>query len=370
MKQFNFLPLWMFAAALCLTACSDDEENEMPVDEELEEGISADKMNYERILSQICTVDTTTGIPVYAPLVGEAIMSVTPDIYYVGVESEDEARNLFYSYFIPSGAEESVVENADGTLTFGVGEYGNVHYTPGNGSQDWGMVEVNLAALTNFTNLVFIPKAKWPDNVSSQFYVGDVIYQKSKNRWWICVRACEGGQQGILMTWDGGTTRTGRSDHYKSYTKVTGCASRGAWNALAQFYYSDKEAFNAMYDELLAKKDAKNSTFLKGSKLLTGAFDNLRFPNNWSYETFQVGDMWDNNYFWMGFFKWRNVWEGSTDYVKLSLTWENNMPRFQSGNYYFKRDYSPTVPDDRDGHSMTFSSWTDMSGYERKYPIY
>ena len=173
------------------------------------------------------------------------------------------------------------------------------------------------------------------------------------------------------MTWDEGTNWTWRTDHYKKFHKVTGCASRDAWKALAQFYYSDVELFNAMYDELLAKKGEENSTFLKDSKLLTGAFDNLRYPSKWSNETFQIGDMWDNKYYWVGWFEGnRNVWEGSTDYVKMKLEWEGGMPVFQSGNFYFKRNWSVQVPDDRDGHSMTFSSWSDMSDFERKYPIY
>lgn len=281
-----------------------------------------------------------------------------PDVYSIGVNTVEEARSFFYTNCVPVG-EEGKVASEDGALAYDLGDYGRLVYREGDGRDEMASVEVRLAGVDDVSRISFIPMSQWPNNADSKFSVGDIVRDKS-DVYWICVRACRGGLPGILMTFGSGFRSTSRIDHYKGYEKVTGCASMDAWNGLAQFYDTNPDTFNATYMAL--------GKLGVSSNLLGSALRDL-YNNNKS-RTHQVGDTWDNNYFWWG--RFRSVWEASTDYVEVSpnsIEIKDNMPVFKSGNYYFKRNWSVSMPECRDSHSVTFTCKDgSIDKYTKKYP--
>lgn len=361
----KYLAILLACVLPLVSACSNDDDNAISENETEEQGIVSNQLkHYQMMLSQFCTVDSTSaGAVVYHPRLGEAIEATQPSVYYVGVESEQEARNCFTAYFFMCDSISG--EILQDLLTVDYGSYGYVKYTPADGRSVWATVDVNLPELKDVVSkIVFIPKAKWPTNYSSPFYPGDIV--RGNNGWlWLCVRACEGGR-GILMTWDGGTKSETRKDHYKLYTKVTGCAPKEAWDALAQFYYSDVAGFNKMYDEI------EKATWLKNSESRLLEYDyalyQLRYHKH-EDNTYQVGDTWDNEYVWLA--KIRSVWEAETYWVKLKedCTWVKGMPQFESGKYSFKRDWPIYVPDFRSSHALFFTQQDgNMTEYTKVYP--
>jgi len=348
-------------------SCSDDDEDVATPAEDMEEELApVEFIHYRTVVSRFCEIDSTSnGTLVYKPHVGVVLYDTQPGTYYVAAESEQEARNSFKSDFGLYDAEDyepGPVSNEQLSLDFG--EFGKITYSASDGRSEWAVVDVDLPELKDvISKIVYIPKAKWPDNYDSPFWTGDIV--RGSNGWlYICVRPCD-GQTGILMTWDGGTDWTYREDHYKSYYRVTNCSGDDAWDALAQFYYCNVEGFKALYSKIESASWFVGS----GSSLLQAAFDNLYY-HYWEHETFQVGDTWDNKYYWAG--RVRNVWEAQHTYCQLTVNadWSTGMPRFPRGTQYFKRDYSVKVPDDRRAHTVYFNPQSDMSGYTRKYPIY
>lgn len=359
--------LWVMAAVPCMVGCSDDGEESVPGTEggnpEEEEYLNADSMNYERVKANLFVADTLSpGAVKYTPRNGEVLDNARPDVYSIGVDSVEEPLSFFYTNCVPIGGENEVASE-DGALVYDLGDYGRLVYREGDGRNEVASVEVRLTGVDDVSRILFIPMSQWPNNEASPFWVGDVVEDKEKGWWWICVRACEGGKPGILMTFDGGYSFTFREDHYKSYSKAMGCASLEAWNALAQFYYSDPAQFRAEYEEL-------NHTAGVSFGLLNFALRDLAY--DYLGHTHQVGDTWDNKYYWWA--KVRHVWEASTDYVVVgsnTIRIENGMPVFKSGNYYFKRNWAVAMPDYSHSHSVTFTTYDgSVDKYTRKYPKY
>ena len=351
-------------------SCSDDSETQTPANDEDEKTAAEDLRNYEMMLAHLCEKDTLQIVPHYTPRLGEVLDNARPTVYFVGVESEKESHDYFNIYFPKMEFTDCIGVQVDAT-EIDYGKFGSVSYEPRDGISEWAVVNINLPELKDvITQLVFIPKAKWPTNAYSPYNPGDVLRENNTNRIWLCVQDWNCGHDGIVLSWDESqVTKTDRSDHYKSYTKVTNgsssVATREAWNALAHFYYSDPVEFCNMYDYINAQQWYKDS----GCKFLGGFADNLRY-HNWEDETFQVGEMWDHKYYWVG--KIRHVWEGSTDYVLLRRTakMEGYLYLFESGNHYFKGNNGPTVPNDRWTIERRFGASGMGQGYTKVYPRY
>ena len=354
--------LWAMATVPCMMGCSDDGEEGLPGTEggnpEEEEYLNADSMNYERVKSNLFVADTLSpGAVKYTPRNGEVLDNAFPDVYSIGVDSVEEALSFFNTNCVPIG-EEDKVASEDGALVYDLGDYGRLVYREGDGRNELASVEIRLTGVEDVSRISFIPMSQWPNNAESQFLVGDIVKDKS-GAYWICVRACRGGLPGILMTFDRGTETWLREDHYKTYTKVTGCASMDAWNALAQFYYSNPVKFRDLYEEL-KRIGVSHGMLYRALKDLYTA----------SSGTHQVGNTWDNKVYWWS--KVRYVWEASTDYVVVSgstIILKDGMPVFKSGNYHFKGNEMPEVPLFRDSHSETFAYNDNLEDkYIRVYP--
>ena len=360
--------LWAMATVSCVMGCSDDSEGGLPGTEggkpDEEEYLDTDSMNYERVKSSLFVADTLSpGAVKYTPCSGEMLDNARPGVYSIGVDSVEEALSFFYTNCVPIGEEGKVVSE-DGALVYDLGDYGRLVYCEGDGRDEVASIDVRLSGVDDMSRISFIPMSQWPNNEESPFWVGDVVVENGGNEWcWICVRACEGGKPGILMTCDGGwNDETRREDHYKFYTKYTGCASREAWNGLAQFYYSSPTAFNA---EVEAIKNLGVASYLYAYVMY-----DLYYGASSRY---QVGDMWDKEHWWWA--KARHVWKASKDYVIVShnIVFESGMPVFESGTQTidYKKNFSDYERIYCRSHSVTFTAWDGSDDkYRRVYPIY
>ena len=339
----------LLLSALQLTACHDDNDDKH--EEEAKQEHLIQQMAHDFVLNQLCNIDTTSGRASYTLRMGEVLPGAPGTTYSVAVESEAEARHLFSTYFTPIDTKGLTRKNG-GSIMVDFGTYGNVTYTPGGNDKTIAIVNVNLPELPNVKTFEFIPKNHWPNNATSPFFPGDVVQDKD-GHWWICVRACDGGLTGILMTWDTGTKSEEIKTKIKSYTKVTGCAPRDVWNALAFFYYSDVDEFKNEYNSLKRKYGQYGCGNLLNSTL-KDLYDK-RTSN-----THQIGDMVTKSS--------NDI--GETYYCRMSIIFDDdNMPIFESGRYFFDKTENPIVPVRRNSHSITFTSWDDMSSYKKKYPL-
>ena len=351
MKRKSIIPLAtsvILLSVLPLTSCHDDNDDQHEEDASQEHLIQ--QTAHDFVLNQLCNVDTTAGRVSYTLRMGEVLPGTPGTTYSVVVENEAAARHLFNTYFVPINSE-GLTTRKGGTIMVDFGAFGSVTYTPGGHSSTIATVSVNLPELPDVKTFEFIPQSQWPMNVASPFYPGDVVRDKN-GHWWICVRACDGGLQGILMTWDTGTNSEEIKTKNKTYTKVTGCAPRDAWNALASFYYSDVDEFKNEYN-ILRKRYGQYGCGNLLSSSLKDLYDG-RTSN-----THQMGDM--------ATYYSDNI--GDTYYCKMSVIInQEKMPVFESGHYYFGEKEFPLVPVRRNSHSITFTSWDDMSTYVKKYP--
>lgn len=365
MKKIFLTAIYALSLSVCFYACSDDDEQSSSDDEQETGLLSLDTLYRDKVVCQLCDVDTLSmGSVTYTPTKGEVLDESTPTIYSIGVDSEAEATSFFYSNCVPVGEEDNVTKGSDGSLTYSFGTCGTVKYTPVNSKSMIGYIDVNISDLDCLTKIEIIPSSLWPNNAYSAFYVGDVV-QDNGGRWWICVRANEGGQQGILMTWDTSgrdLTQKERSDADKSYINIKGCADKEAWDALAQFYYDDPNNFKAELKALRALKGCTNGI---RNRALEDIASGLSI-------THQVGNTRDNKY-WYGIF-WM-LWECWNDYVNVNpknISTKTGLPKFESGTMYFKRKGPVEVPQYRDSKAIRFSSYDGISwetNYKKVYPI-
>lgn len=349
MKKIFYL-MAVAIVAVTFTACSDSEESTPDIPNastEDEEKAWVDLCNYEMMLAQLCDKDTLHVVPKYTLRLGEVLDNARPDVYYVGVESEDEARSYFSVYFPKMEFADSVGIQVDATKV-DYGKYGSVSYEPRDGKSEWAVVNIDLPELKDvITQLVFIPKAKWPTNDVSPYIPGEV-FREGWDRLWLCVQDWSCGHDGILISWDKTMVkRECRSDNYKAYYKVTNgkynIAGSEAWNSLAHLYYSDTKKFDKMFDYIARLSPLPE--FRECCKFLNGFAYTLRYHKN-DNRTFQVGEMWDEYDFWP---KGKcYVWEGRTHYYKLTKTpsYYFKEPRFELGAYNFWDDMFANVPDD------------------------
>lgn len=342
-------------SAIYFTAC-EDKESIPEGNEDQEEGlIATEKLHLDMIIHALCDVDSLPdGTVTYKPINGAVLDNGRPDVYYIGYESVSQAEDFFYQNCVPVDSEENVCKE-NGELIYRFGEYGELKYTPGDGKTELGTITVDIPLVPDLQKIIFIPSSMWPDNAYySPFVPGDVLTDRN-NKWWICVRACVSGYPGILMTFDGGWETTYRgeySNRKRSYTKYTGCASREAWNALAQLAYDDMDGYRAFCSELKRRGCSSKMMSVLSIPLLPYMQINC-----------QTGSSWDSSYVW---WFWR-VWECSTDYVVFPRFKDGSQTTLKTGNYYFKRNWNPEFPAFRESHSITFDQ--NDKDIEAKYTI-
>lgn len=380
----RYYSLWAFIALLCMMACSkgEDDVTVLPSDDGTdEEEFFTDSMNYEHVKTLLLSADTLSpGTIKYTMRNGEMLDNARPGVYSVGIDSMQASRAFFYSYCVPVGQEQEVMEK-EGKLIYDMGDYGCCSYTEENRGDLMASIDIELFGVDEVNRMEFIPKAMWPNNEGSPFKLGDIVTDKEHGWWWLCVREWASGQKGILMTFDGGWSDENRSDHYKSYTKRNGCAAQDAWDALAHLYMTWPNDFKATYLSLREKYEKIDTvridfwwihqtfTYDVGEARKLRSFLRQFINNPNSSIEYQSGNTSDSRPY-----DWRTVrylWKATTNYVKVGINdieWIDGMPRFKSGSYSFSRKDDPKLPSCWESHSCTFTLW-DKDKYDLKYPL-
>lgn len=378
MKSKYYIKTVLFLG-LCFTlffsSCSDDSTDSKEIEnDDNEEGLASNvDILTEDIVSNICKFDSIEGAEVLTPIYGKALNAVTPTSLSCAMEDQATAYDFFCNTLINAGDEASEFLSGDESYTIcDLGENGTVSYRKSNQPGELAVITYNIPRLKNvISTLTIIQTQAWPENdISSKFGLGDILREKvdGQNRYWVCVREFGGGFDGIILTVDYGWRTENLSDHYKSYTAYYNVAGLDAWNALSAFWYNSNSKFRM---ELAALQTLKS----QGQDLgwVLDIFTRTIDGSNGKNVEYQYEDTWNNKYYWAA--KVRNVWESRSKYVRLGKRdgWSS---RFQTSDYYFKRNYSPTVPNNRNSHSRYFGYEYDERGnylqkhYEIIYPQY
>lgn len=227
-----------------LMSCNDDELLEDTgnggTDEEVSYEPTVEDLQFkamQQIINNLCDVDTVNGQAVYDFKIGQVLDETMPTEYSVGCETLEEAINLFrYSIL---GADNEP-EDMNGVLDLDLGDYGKLTFSPGGDNGALATLTVRLEELPLLTKLYFIPETLWPDNYSSPFQRGDIVYDKTEGRMYVCIADYNAGRDGILFTLDGGWNLKGKKHNFYVCQEVP---RESDFNALYEYYTDNRIDF-------------------------------------------------------------------------------------------------------------------------------
>lgn len=371
----------MIAIALpLLTGCSDDDPviNE-DLDEEKEETADVTDILANRLVMNLCEIDSAGPLEILTPRLGEALDGVPTELS-CSMDDEEAALEFFCTNMADMELGKDYINGTESLLTYDLGRHGTVTYSRGREAGEIAQISFDMPRLSSAITVLHIltPEA-WPENNDSPYGRGDVLLEKvnGKEYYWLVVREYQSGCPGIMMTVDYGWETTTRSDHYKSYTSYKGCAGKDAWDAMADWWFLKNDDFKRALVNIqnIEKNKRHGKRFGYVTDLLTRTVSIDRGEEN----VYQYGDTWDNKYYWWS--KVRHVWESRSYYVVLGKRSQfynlpfNNLPflkdfehGFEAGSYYFKRSQSPVVPQHRNSHARYFTAY-EKEELELKYEV-
>lgn len=234
-----------------LMSCNDDE-----LPEDTSNGGTDEEVSYEptvedlqfkamhQIINNLCDVDSVNGKAVYGFKIGQVLDETKPTEYSVGCETLEEAIALFrYSIL---GADNEP-EDMNGVLDLDLGNYGRLTFSPGGDNGALATLTARLEGLPVLTKLCFIPETLWPDNYSSPFQRGDIVYDKTEGRMYVCIADYNAARNGILFTLDGGWNYKSMKENLHIYSSMPSDAD---FNALYEYYADNHDDF--MFSFLMA----------------------------------------------------------------------------------------------------------------------
>lgn len=357
MKQMHIYVRNIFRIALgavvlpFMTACSDDDLviNEEP-DEEAEIVPLSDVLA-DKLVTTFCEIDSAGPLEILTPRWGKALEEAFPDELSCTMKDEAEAFDFFCHTLADSELGKDFLSGTESLMTYDLGYNGTVTYSRGRDAGELARISFDMPRLRGtVTTLHILTPEAWPDNsIISPYAIGDILCEKvnDKEYYWLVVREYSSAGDGIMMTVDYGWETTARSDKYKSYTSYKKCAGKDAWDALSTWWVVDRQDFKNVLAWLqkLEKQRGKRLGYV------TDLFTRTISIENGTENQYQYGDTWDNKYLW---WFWR-VWESRSYYVILGKQESPNSTRFKSGNMYFKRNWSPNVPQHRNSHARYFT---------------
>ena len=192
-----------------------------------------EELKTQMLMSAICDVDSVpgSGTATYTPRIGKVLYSATPTVYYTVADTPEEAEAYYYD--IVSALQDSTgmasighaVMQGDIRLTF----------TPGGAANETGRLVIDCPRLKDvITTLVYVPKAAWPENISSPIPFMSLVKEKSTGHIFLCLREAF-GCQGILLTFDGGWIDDRfESDWQGTFYMKKYCAKQEVFNCLGR----------------------------------------------------------------------------------------------------------------------------------------
>ena len=237
MKRYKVFAALLFAALISVSfaACSDNDDDnsgggEKPDPEETE--VKYNDLSYFQ--NAIIEVDTLGNF--LARTCGEVLNVNEPHHLYVGVESFDEAKQLFLSWLAPDVTVTPEGNSISAQLTDEEGHaQGTVYFKAASASGQ--VAEVTASAetqLLHFDKVTFLLNSAWPVNAAEKVYhVGDVITHtpiidnmqkhlraEDKTMKFICIRESGNGQNPLFVTVTKGSYTCGGIDRYDDYASI------------------------------------------------------------------------------------------------------------------------------------------------------
>lgn len=228
MKRIYALSLLM---TVLFAACSEESitpNEQEPLDEATVLAIEAavkDTIEYKRLMQMVCT-------DVNEPAEGEVLYDATPGVRYIGVDSEEAAREHFLSLMLPTGYNEKNLANTTDGFTYTV-LGASLSYTIGGDDGVLATVNLSLPECPEWKRLVFLSPSDWPANdYDSPTIPGDLWLHDGM--YYLTTRACQHGQNGKMICFDFDEDKR----EYDKYPDVTwtvgfympkGCASYETW---------------------------------------------------------------------------------------------------------------------------------------------
>lgn len=352
-----------------LVSCSDDgpDIDDGPDDEKEETAPVVDYLA-DRLVTNLCEVDSAGPLEILTPRLGEAIDGIATELS-CSMADADAAFDYFYNTLVDAETGKEYLSGSETFMTYDLGRHGTVTYSRSNNAGEIAQISFDMPRLASTVKKIRIltPEA-WPYNNDSPYGRGDVLLEKGTEYYWLVVREYSSGAPGIMMTVDYGWEVTWHSDHYKTYASYKKCAGKDAWDALADWWFYNNEDFRMELFNLqrIEKEERKGKRLGYVTDLFTRTVSIDRGQEN----IYQYGDTWDNKYYWWG--KARRVWESRSNYVILGKKSQNGSNfrscSFVSGSYYFKRSWSPVVPQHRNSNARYFSA-SEASELDKKYTI-
>lgn len=360
MKQMHIYVRNIFRIALgavvlpFMTACSDDDPviDDTP-DEEKEDTAPMVDVLADKLVTTFCEVDSAGPLEILTPRWGTVLDGAGSTELSCTMKDEADAFDFFCHTLADSELGKGYLSGTESLMTYDLGYHGKVTYSRGGGAGELARISFDMPRLkSTVTTLHILTPEAWPDNGSySPYGTGQILCEtvNGKQYYWLVVREYD-SSPGIMMTVDYGWETTSRSDHYKSYTSYKKCAGKDAWDALATWWFEDPVDFKNVLASI--QKIEKK----RGHRLgyVTDLFTRTVSIENGVENQYQYGDTWDNKYYWWA--KVRHVWESRSYYVILGKPESTYSTKFKSGNIYFKRNWSPSVPQHRNSNARYFTS--------------
>lgn len=205
MKSTRKLLLVMAAIALASSwsACESDLfEGLGRKDSSLSRADSLDVALYN-VVQAFCETDSTLADKLalkqtFEPTYGRVIYSVTPTVRYVATDNTADARDKFmiklHTAILYAHADSTANE-----IVVDLGSNGKVEFVPTQKEGSVAIVNVDIPAIPNLSQIVFILPEAMPQNEGEgQLQAGNIL--RKNGRYWICVRPAEHG--GVLVTFD------------------------------------------------------------------------------------------------------------------------------------------------------------------------
>ena len=200
-------------------------------------------MKAQQIIKNLCEVDSVNGSATYDFKIGEVLDVTRPTEFSVGMDDLEEATEFFRSSIL--GTTNEPVD-LNGVLEVDLQEQGSLVFAPGGDNGALATLTINLVDLPVMTKLYFIPTTLWPDNASSPYAKGNILYDKIDNRYYVCIASYDTGRDGVF-TLDGGWS-------YDSNDDKDEMATDGG--KVVNYYNVPSEAdFNSLYDYYTTKHD-------------------------------------------------------------------------------------------------------------------
>ena len=208
MRRFLFIYPFIFLSMIIASCSSDDDiqGGEKPA----EDIVTYNDLSYFQ--NAIIEVDSLGNF--MGRVCGEVLNEDEPSHLYVGVESVDEAKQMFLQWIAPDVDVTPTANGLSAPLTDLDGKaQGTVYFA--DGTQSGHVAEVTASAGTKllyFHQLTFLLNSAWPVNASAKiFHQGDVIthspyltHSAMKDAdvtlKWVCIRESGNGQKPMFTT--------------------------------------------------------------------------------------------------------------------------------------------------------------------------